>query len=81
MSNALRKIIGRNRNGEIVSMPSICTAHPDALLASLMLARDHNWPVLVEATSNQVNQHGGYTGMKPEDFRALVSGLCRKAGI
>ena len=29
-------------------------------------------PLLIEATCNQVNQFGGYTGMRPADFRALV---------
>jgi D-tagatose-1,6-bisphosphate aldolase subunit GatZ/KbaZ len=29
--------------------------------------------VLIESTCNQVNQFGGYTGMRPADFRALVS--------
>jgi tagatose-1,6-bisphosphate aldolase non-catalytic subunit AgaZ/GatZ len=37
--------------------------------------------VLVEATSNQVDQFGGYTGMRPPDFRALVLGAARDAGL
>jgi D-tagatose-1,6-bisphosphate aldolase subunit GatZ/KbaZ len=37
--------------------------------------------VLVEATSNQVNQDGGYTGMRPPDFRALVRGAAQAAGL
>lgn len=28
--------------------------------------------VLIEATANQVNQYGGYTGMKPVDFKKFV---------
>lgn len=80
MSAALRDIIARNRAGETVAMPSICTAHPQALLASLLLARQHNQPVLIEATSNQANQYGGYTGMQPADFRRMVLALCAEAG-
>ena len=30
---------------------------------------------LIEATSNQVNQEGGYTGLRPAQFRDLVLGL------
>ena len=30
-------------------------------------------PVLIEATCNQVNQDGGYTGMTPADFAAFVA--------
>ena len=37
--------------------------------------------VLIEATANQVNQFGGYTGMCPADFRARVGCIARKAGI
>ncbi len=32
-------------------------------------------PVLIEATCNQVNQFGGYTGMTPAEFVAYVHGL------
>lgn len=81
MSEALREIIRRNRAGEPVAMPSICTAHPDALLASLMLAGELHWPVLVEATSNQVNQYGGYTGLQPGAFRTMVLDLCVRAQV
>ena len=31
--------------------------------------------MLIEATCNQVNHLGGYTGMTPEDFAGLVLGL------
>ncbi|CDL28859.1 Tagatose-6-phosphate kinase AgaZ [Escherichia coli ISC7] len=32
-------------------------------------------PLLIEATSNQVDQFGGYTGMTPADFRGFVCQL------
>ena len=34
--------------------------------------------LLIEATSNQVNHQGGYTGMQPEDFRRLVLEIARE---
>ncbi|WP_205301930.1 class II D-tagatose-bisphosphate aldolase non-catalytic subunit, partial [Salmonella enterica] len=34
-----------------------------------------------EATSNQVNQFGGYTGMKPADFRDFVYGIAQEVGF
>lgn len=37
--------------------------------------------LLIEATSNQVNHQGGYTGMGPEDFRRMVSGIAEKKGL
>jgi D-tagatose-1,6-bisphosphate aldolase subunit GatZ/KbaZ len=33
--------------------------------------------LLIEATSNQVNHEGGYTGMQPADFRRLVEEIAR----
>lgn len=44
-------------------------------------AAGQDGPVLVEATCNQVDQHGGYTGMRPPDFRRLVLGAARDAGV
>ncbi|MFL1089387.1 class II D-tagatose-bisphosphate aldolase non-catalytic subunit, partial [Acinetobacter baumannii] len=37
--------------------------------------------VLIEATSNQVNQFGGYTGMQPADFRDFVYNIARTVGF
>src|SRR5690606_20365662 len=36
---------------------------------------------LIEATCNQVNQEGGYTGMTPADFRAFVFRLAGETGF
>jgi len=36
---------------------------------------------LFEATCNQVNQDGGYTGMRPPDFRAFVRGILARASF
>jgi len=51
---------------------SVCSAHPIVLRATLRHGRETGAPVLIEATCNQVNHRGGYTGMKPADFAALV---------
>jgi D-tagatose-1,6-bisphosphate aldolase subunit GatZ/KbaZ len=37
--------------------------------------------VLIEATCNQVNQDGGYTGMQPGDFRQQVEQLAERHGL
>lgn len=76
----LRDLIARNRNGSGEALPSVCSAHPDVLAASLLLAEEWDVPLLVEATSNQVNQFGGYTGMTPTDFIAFVQAICAKTG-
>jgi D-tagatose-bisphosphate aldolase class II non-catalytic subunit len=77
----LSRIIARNRAGELVAIPSVCTAHPDALEASLTLAETLDQPIVVEATSNQVNQDGGYTGLKPADFINFVKDIAARAQV
>ncbi len=42
----------------------------------MRLAGREGKPFLIEATANQVNQYGGYTGLVPDDFVALVNRLC-----
>lgn len=72
--------IRRNRSNGDFAFASICSAHPEVLSASLELALDRNLPVIIEATSNQVNQFGGYTGMLPVDFIAFVSRIANETG-
>ncbi|NDW06445.1 D-tagatose-bisphosphate aldolase, class II, non-catalytic subunit [Jiella pacifica] len=68
----------RTRGEGIVS---ICSAHPRVVEAALLEAAEGNWPVLIEATCNQVNQDGGYTGMTPSDFRHFVEAIAGRTGF
>ncbi len=81
MTNPLLNVIAKNRAGVSVALPSICSAQPDVILASALLAKEKNAILLLEATSNQVNQDGGYTGMNPVDFVAYTKGICEQAGL
>lgn len=71
----------RHAGGERIGITSVCSAHPLVIEAALRLGRDDGTPVLIEATCNQVNQDGGYTGMTPADFRAFVEGIAEKVGF
>ena len=51
------------------------------LRAALRRAKANDTVALVEATANQVNQNGGYTGMTPVDFHAFVERLAREEGL
>ena len=77
----LARIIALNRAGATVAIPSVCTAHPDVLEACLALAETLDQPIVVEATSNQVNQDGGYTGLKPADFIRFVTDIAARAKV
>ena len=72
MKDILRQTIRQNCPGNAIALPSVCSAHPDVLAASLLLAREFDRSLIVEATSNQVNQDGGYTNMRAADFIAFV---------
>lgn len=66
------EFIRRHRAGEPVGIYSVCSAHPLVLRATLLQARSCGGVALIEATSNQVNQEGGYTGLTPAQFRDHV---------
>ncbi len=57
---------------------SVCSAHPWVLEAAMEQAIADGSHLLIEATSNQVNHEGGYTGMQPADFRRLVEEIARE---
>ncbi len=75
VSDVLRDIVRRNRAGHAVAIPSVCSAQPDVLRASLVMAQRLDRQIVIEATSNQVNQDGGYTGITPSGFIDFVHAL------
>jgi D-tagatose-1,6-bisphosphate aldolase subunit GatZ/KbaZ len=78
---ALLELVRRHRGGEPVGIYSVCSAHPLVLRAALQHARATGGRVLIEATSNQVNQDGGYTGVRPAGFRDLVWRMAAEIGL
>ncbi len=74
--------IARHKAGEPCGIFSVCSAHPLVIEATFLHARRSGAPfALIEATSNQVNQDGGYTGMKPADFRDFVHHVAERVGL
>lgn len=79
---AIRDLIALHKAGERVGITSVCSAHPLVIEATLRHALAHGTPLaLIEATSNQVNQDGGYTGMKPADYRDFAWGIADRVGF
>lgn len=60
---------------------SCCSANEYVIRAALRRAKAASTVVLVEATANQVNQNGGYTGMTPSDFYAFLQRLAAEEGM
>ncbi len=79
-ADVLARLIGSAPSG-LRAIPSVCTAHPEVLRITLEHGKKHDMPVLIEATCNQVNQEGGYTGLDPQGFRDLVAGLAVDCGF
>jgi D-tagatose-1,6-bisphosphate aldolase subunit GatZ/KbaZ len=78
---ALLELLRRNRAGESVGIYSVCSAHPLVLRAALQHAHSSGGHALIEATSNQVNQYGGYTGLRPAAFRDVVWHMADETGL
>jgi tagatose-1,6-bisphosphate aldolase non-catalytic subunit AgaZ/GatZ len=57
-------------SGNTPASNSICSAHPWVIEAAIRQATKDGGFFLIEATSNQVNHTGSYTGMTPSEFRA-----------
>lgn len=78
MKHPLQIMMEKRRNGEICGIPSYCSANELVLELALRRAKELNSPTLIEATANQVNQFGGYTGMVPSDFYQMVISMAEK---
>jgi D-tagatose-1,6-bisphosphate aldolase subunit GatZ/KbaZ len=81
VSNFLEQLTVRWHQGSPKGIYSVCSAHPWVLEASIDQALEDGSYLLIEATSNQVNHKGGYTGMLPADFRRLVTGIAARKGL
>jgi D-tagatose-1,6-bisphosphate aldolase subunit GatZ/KbaZ len=77
----LDDIVRAQKRGEALGITSVCSANPFVIEASLLFSKDLGVPVLIESTCNQVNQYGGYTGMKPLDFKRYLERAARQVGF
>lgn len=77
----MRNMVNLHKSDAAVGIYSVCSAHPIVIEATLRHELTSSKKVLIEATSNQVDQFGGYTGMKPKDFVAYVHDIAKKVGF
>ncbi len=59
----------------------MCSAHPAVIEAAVQQSLEDGSVLLVESTSSQVNQFGGYTGLTPSEFAEFVHSAARSAGL
>ena len=81
MSSLLQDHLAKRKSGVAAAIYSVCSAHPWVIRAAAEQAAEQKSLLLVEATSNQVNQFGGYTGMRPSAFREFVLLHVADAGL
>ena len=81
MQNALTKIVTIQKSGKAVGIYSACSANSFVIEAVLKKGLEDNSCVLIESTANQCDQFGGYTGMKPIDFKNYVYEIADKLGF
>jgi D-tagatose-1,6-bisphosphate aldolase subunit GatZ/KbaZ len=74
----LQNILQENRRGKGVGIYSICSANRFVLEAAMVQAARDNSLLLIESTSNQVNQFGGYTGQTPAAFADFVRTIAKE---
>ncbi|MFV0379637.1 MAG: class II D-tagatose-bisphosphate aldolase, non-catalytic subunit [Anaerorhabdus sp.] len=79
MKHPLLKLL--NQKNETFGIYSACSANPFVLEACMEKALNTKSLLLIEATANQVDQHGGYTGMTPKDFYAFIESLAKKVNV
>lgn len=77
MVHPIKDIVKRYKNGEHAGIFSVCTSNQYVIEAAMSRLKDENMYLLIESTANQVDQFGGYTGMKPKDFINYIYKLAR----
>lgn len=80
-AQSLAVLSSARTEGTPIGVYSICSAHPWVIEAAISQAREDGSSIVIEATSNQVNHAGGYTGMKPGQFKAFVFEIADRLGF
>ncbi len=69
----LLDIVAGQKEGRAVGICSVCSANRFVIEAAMLKGKADERAVLIESTSNQVDQFGGYTGMNPQQFIEYVN--------
>ena len=77
----IQQIISNYKNGIHDGIVSVCCSNKFVIEAAMDKLRDKDIALLVEATANQVDQFGGYTGMKPIDYVNYIYNIADKIGF
>ena len=81
LSTWLRDVLRANRQSGKGGIYAVCSAHLAVIEAAVQQSLEDGSVVLVESTSSQVNQFGGYTGFTPNLFARFVHSAARNIGL
>jgi D-tagatose-1,6-bisphosphate aldolase subunit GatZ/KbaZ len=81
VQNKIKEIVLSNKKGYGTGITSVCSANWFVVKAAVKNAVENQNILLIEATSNQVNQSGGYTGYTPARFINKITGYANEAGL
>lgn len=74
----IQEMISAYKSGKHTGIFSNCSANEYVLRAVMRRCKANGVPALIEATANQVDQDGGYTGMTPKDFYQYCLDLAKR---
>jgi D-tagatose-1,6-bisphosphate aldolase subunit GatZ/KbaZ len=75
VENKILQLVAKHKSGRAIGLTSVCSANPFVIKAAILNAKKYNQILLIESTSNQVDQFGGYTGITPDQFQKSVLDL------
>lgn len=75
--NPLKQIVNKQKNQQPVGIYSACSANRFVIEAVIKRGKQDDSCVLIESTANQSDQFGGYTKMKPIDFKNFVLDIAK----
>ena len=78
MENPIKEILNKRSSNKGIGIASFCTANSIVIETIFDYAKQFDDYILIECTSNQVNQFGGYTNKTPFDFTEYVFDIADK---
>jgi len=76
--NPLKELVTKQKAKQAIGIYSACSANKYVIEAVIKRGKQDNSCVLIESTANQSDQFGGYTGMKPIDFKNFVLDVAKQ---
>lgn len=80
-NNPIRTMVTKRQLGIHCGVPSFCSADKIVIESVLEQAQRFDDFAVIESTSNQVNQFGGYKDMTSQDFKEYVYRIADKIGF